>query len=118
MTRNITTYKTLDNLVQLDTIDHKVKDIAQLFLSAMNDWTTFNQTNIADFVRELKEYYGSPLTVEKIDSKEFDNSDELNDWRHTAGSSIAEMIEMSTQFCNEADFDKILSNILNHYSAN
>ncbi len=81
----------------------------------MNDWTTFNQTLIADFVAELKDYYGSPLLVQKIDSKKLDMTKELNAWRHEAGSSIAEMISISTQFCNESDFDKIQQNILTYY---
>lgn len=115
MNRPITTYGTLWRLVDLDTTVHKTKELAELFLNAMNDWTTFNQTLIADFVAELKDYFGSPLTIEKIDSKELDLTNELNSWRHEAGSSIAEMISISTQFCNESDFDKILQNILTYY---
>jgi len=115
MDRAITIFGTLYNLVELDESIHKVKDLAHLFLNAMNDWPTYNQKNIADFVRELKEYFGSPLTVEKIDSKKLNTNEELVGWRHEAGSAIAEMIEMSTQFCRESDFDKILQNILNYY---
>lgn len=115
MDRKIETYSTLWNLVDIDQTHHKLKDIATLFLNAMNDWTTFNQTLITDFVEELKDYFGSPLTIEKINSKKLDLTDELNAWRHESGSSIAEMISISTQFCNESDFDKILQNVLTYY---
>ncbi len=113
--RKIETYSTLWNLVDIDQTDHKLKDITTLFLSAMNDWTTFNQTLIADFVIELKNFFGSPLTIEKINNKKLDLTDELNVWRHEAGSSITQMISISTQFCNERDFDKIIQNILTFY---
>nr|WP_262922137.1 hypothetical protein [Aquimarina acroporae] len=39
-----------------------------------------------------------------------------NAWNLEAGSSIAELIDISTRFGNESDFDKILNNILNHYN--
>ena len=113
--RKIETYSTLWNLVDIDQTDHKLKDIATLFLNAMNDWTTFNQTLITDFVKELKDFFGSPLTIEKIDHKKHELTDELNVWRHEAGSSIAEIILISTQFCNESSFDKILQNTLTYY---
>lgn len=115
MDRKIETYSTLLNLVDLDQTDNKLKDIATLFLDAMNDWTTLNQTLISDFVKELKDFFGLPLTIEKINNKKLDLTNELNAWRHEAGSSIAEMISISTQFCNESDFDKILQNILTYY---
>ncbi|MFY7733540.1 MAG: hypothetical protein ACOVSR_08650 [Bacteroidia bacterium] len=89
-----------------------MKDIATLFLNAVNDWPTQDQSKIADFVQELKEYFGSPLTVEKIDARKFNGQ---NAWQVEAGISIAELIETSTSFCNESNFDNILKNILDFY---
>ena len=88
----IETYSTLWNLVDIDQTDHKLKDIATLFLNAMNDWPTQDQSKIADFVNELKEYFGSPLTVEKIDERKFNGQ---NAWHVEAGSSIAELTAYS-----------------------
>lgn len=82
----------------------------------MNDWPTFNQTEIADFTKELKEYFGTPLTIHKIDATNWDVSNELDVWRHAAGSSIAELIDISTRFCNQPDFDKIIDALLNYYN--
>ena len=114
MDNEITTYSTLFDLVYIDTKDHKQKDIATLFLNAMNDWPTYNQKEISDFVKELKDYFGNPLTIEKISTRKFD---EQNAWQIEAGSSIADLIDISTKFCNQSDFDKIVENLLNHYSA-
>lgn len=116
MGNRITTYTTLSSLVDLDLKDHKLKDIAILFLNAMNDWPTFNQTEITDFTKELKEYFGTPLTIHKIDATNWDVFNELDVWRHAAGSSIADLIDISTRFCNQSDFDKIIDAFLNYYN--
>lgn len=79
MDRKIETYSTLWNLVDIDQTNHKLKYIATLFLNAMNDWPTFNQTLIVDFVEELNVFFGSPLTIKKIGNKKIDLTDELND---------------------------------------
>lgn len=113
MDNKIETYDTLWSLVDLDIEDHKVKDIATLFLNAMNDWPTMNQSIISDFVRELKAYFGTPLTIEKLDTNKFNGQ---NAWQLEAGSSIADLIDISARFCNESNFDKIITNILNHYN--
>ncbi len=115
MDRVITTYETLSRLVELDKQDHKLKDIAVLFLNAMNDWPTYNQTEISEFVRELKEYFGTTLTIERIESKKINLEIENNAWRHEAGSLISDMIELSRMYCNEDNFETIIKNILDYY---
>jgi hypothetical protein len=114
MDNKITTYSTLYDLVDIDSKDHKQKEIAILFLNAMNDWPTYNQKKIVDFVNELKNYFGTPLTIEKISAKKFDGQ---NAWQIEAGSSIADLIDISTKFCNQSDFDKIVESFLNYYSS-
>ena len=113
MDNEIKTHGTLWSLVDIDTKDHKLKDIATLFLNAMNDWPTFNQTDIKEFIKELKYYFGSPLTVENITSKKFTGG---NAWQVEAGSSITELIDISTSFCDQPDFDKIIENFLDYYN--
>ena len=58
----------------------------------MNDWITPNQCVIANFVKEVKEYFGSPLTIQKINAKKFNGQ---NAWQYVTGSSIAELIDLS-----------------------
>lgn len=115
MENKIKTLGLLADLVEIDNRDHKIKDLAQLLMNAMNDWPTKDQTDISEFISEIKEYFGTPLTIEKIDAKGLKLSDDLNVWRHEAGSSIAELIDLSTRFYNESDIDKILNNIITHY---
>ena len=112
MDNKIETYSTLWNLVNLDLTDHKLKDITVLFLNAMNDWPTQDQYKIADFVNELEEYFGSPLTVEKIDGIKFNGQ---NAWQLESGSLIAELIDASSRFYDESNFGNILKNILEFY---
>jgi hypothetical protein len=115
MTNNITSVETLQNLVDLDKEDHKLKDIAKLFLNAMTDWTTLNQTNIPEFILELKQYFGTPLTITKIKNKPLNLSEKHASWRHEAGSSIQELISISESYYNESDFDQIIKTVLNYY---
>lgn len=112
MQDKIETYSTLYNLVDIDKKEHKLKELAELFLNAMTDWPTFNQTEIVNFTSELKDYFGTPLTIEKIVNKQFNGS---NAWQIESGSSIADLIDISTKFCNESNFDNIVANILNYY---
>ena len=114
MDNEITSYSTLSDLVDSDAKNHKLKDIAILFLEAMNDWPTFDQKGIADFIKELKDYFGTPLTIEKITAKKFDGH---NAWQIGAGSSIADLIDISTMFCNQSNFDKIVDGFLNYYGS-
>ena len=107
---SLTKISQLETLVDIDKSDHKLKDVTELFLNAARDWDTFNQTEISEFVTELKQYFGSPLTKEKIKNKPLDNA-----WRHEAGSSIFQMLDLSERFCNQTDFDKMINDILSYY---
>jgi len=110
----LTTINRLDSLVSEDKSNHKLKDIAQLFLNAATDWPTSNQKLVSEFIEELKEYFGTSLTKEKISEKIFDPTNH-NAWRHEAGSSIIEMLELSEKFYNQPDFDKLLHEIFSYY---
>ena len=111
----VKTYSTLYNLVEADENEHELKKLAILFLEAMNDWPAFNQDLISEYLQELKDYFGFPITLEKIDSKNnfFDGK---NGWKIESGSSIAEMIEFSKLYLNEIEFEVIIQNILNYYN--
>lgn len=106
------THSELYDLVENDTKNSKLKEIAELFLNAMNDWPTYNLEEIDKFILEIKEYFGNPLTLDKISSKKILNE---NAWKHESGSSIAEMIEYSKLYYNETDFDTIINMILSYY---
>jgi hypothetical protein len=109
---SLTKISQLETLVAIEKSDNKFKDIAQLFLNAAKDWDTFDQTDLSDFIKELKDYFGSPLTKDKIATKAF-NNDKV--WRHEAGSSIIEMLDLSEKSFNQTDFDKILVDVFSYY---
>jgi hypothetical protein len=50
------------------------------------------------------------LTKEKIANKPLDSP-----WRHEAGSSVFQMIDLSEKLYKQTDFDKILSDVLSYY---
>jgi hypothetical protein len=112
MQDKIETYSTLYNLVDIDKKNHKLKELAELFLNAMTDWPNYNQTEIVEFITELKDYFGTPLTIEKIANKQFNGG---NAWQIESGSSISGLIDISTKFCNESNFDNIVNDIINYY---
>ena len=116
MDLEIKTYSTLWSLVDIDKNEHQLKIIANLFLEAMNDWPTYNQDLISEFLKELKDFYGFPITLEKIDTKH-KALDEKDAWKIESGSSIAEMIEFSKLYLNEKEFEKIVENILAYYNS-
>ncbi len=60
--REITTFKMLENIVDFDIGNHNFRELAKLFLTAMNDWPTSNQTEISEFTVELRKFIGSPIT--------------------------------------------------------
>ena len=102
----------IEELIDNDSSKSKMKNIAKLFLQAMNDWPTQNQTLISEFISEFKNYFGSPVNPKKI-IKKIDIKNES--WKDEAGISIVEMIIYSKIHFNEDDFDKIVLNIINYY---
>jgi Elongation factor Tu C-terminal domain len=114
MEQKINSVENLQILIDIDTNDHQLKVIAKHFVSAMTDWPTSFQTNISEFLLEVKKYFGTPLTIDKIENKPLDTSNQ-NSWRHESGSSICEMFKLADKFYNEKSFDKIIEDILNYY---
>ncbi|WP_286848482.1 hypothetical protein, partial [Sphingobacterium sp. UBA7253] len=66
---NIENIQQLIDLVNNNYNDHPLKNMGVLFAAAMNDWPTQNQTNINEFVQELQNYFGTPITKDVILNK-------------------------------------------------
>lgn len=113
MDQKITTYTTLWNLVEADENEHKLRDMAVLLLEAMNDWSKAEQNNIADFLNDLTDYFGQPLTIRTIRARKFDGQ---NAWQLEAGAAIQELLGIAAKHHKESDFNKIIAHILNHYN--
>lgn len=111
---SLTTISRLSRLIDFDKNDHALKSITQLFLNAATDWPTRDLIEISAFVKELKEYFGEPLTKEKISAKIL-NVPVSNAWLQITGSSIIEMLELSEKFFDQSGFDKAVQDILSYY---
>ncbi|WP_318640620.1 hypothetical protein [Flavobacterium ardleyense] len=96
MQNTIQTLDQLSELIENDSNTHKLRDIAKLFVGSMIDWPTYNQTRIFDFISELKDFYGSDLSPDMIAAKTIDFKTDGNVWKNESGSSIADMIDLST----------------------
>lgn len=98
MDQKITNYTTLWNLVEADENEHKPRDMAVLLLEAMNDWSKAEQNNIADFLNDLTDYFGQPLTIRTIRARKFDGQ---NAWQLEAGAAIQELLVISDRCSDE-----------------
>lgn len=114
MHRKISTYRSLLHLVELDETDHILKDIAQLFLSALRDWPTDNSHDIVKCIQEFKDYFGDPFTFVDGRITNFVKAPDWT-WRDEAGAAITEMIELSNLHFNTADFDNVVDRVLSYY---
>ncbi|MCH5690844.1 hypothetical protein LWM68_45410 [Niabella sp. W65] len=85
--------------------------MASLFVGAMNDWDTEGQISIVEFIKEIKDFFGAPLTIDTINNKPIDHSA----WKYEAGSSLVEMIRLSQKVDQQLDFDQIIEDIITYY---
>ena len=114
MTRKISTFRSLMLLVNQDESDHPLKDIALLFVSALRDWPTDNSRDIVKCIQEFKDYFGDPFTfvngriINIVDAPDWT-------WRGESGAALTEMIELSIQHYDTADFDAIVDQVLSYY---
>lgn len=110
------TLEALRDAVRNDTRHHHLKKLAELLVMALNDWPR-DMLEIEDTIKEMKAYFGEPMTVERLKSKRFDYSMPFNSWRLEAGASLWQMLELSAKLEQESDFDKIVARILDYYGA-
>jgi hypothetical protein len=100
----------IDDLIESvdnDSDNSITKKAATLLITAMNDWPTFNQTDLFDFLQEFRKDYGEGLTIEKLRTKKTAEA-----WKEEAKASIIEMLELD----RAKDFNKMIEEILNKYN--
>jgi hypothetical protein len=106
-------YSELSDSIENDNSDNKIKARAEFLLTAITDYPTFNLKEPIDFLNELKNEIGSPLTYELIDNYEkkltFDNGD--NTWKKEALSSVLEMFYWD----KTKTLDELIREISIHY---
>ncbi len=111
----ILTFDNLRDAVDNDPDNNPTKELAELFLTAMYEWPSIKEDKIDEFVKQLKMFFGDPLTKDKITTKVIDLSIQYNAWRYEAGSSILELLQLSEKYVNQFDFDKIVNHLVNYY---
>ncbi len=106
-------YSELSDAIENDNSDNKIKVRAEFLLTSITDYPTFNLKEPIDFLNELKNEIGSPLTYELIDNYEkkltFDNGD--NTWKKEALSSVLEMFYWD----KTKTLDELIREISIHY---
>jgi len=106
-------YSELSDAIENDNSDNKIKARAEFLFTSISDYPTFNLKEPIDFLNELKNEIGSPLTYELIDNYEkkltFDNGD--NTWKKEALSSVLEMFYWD----KTKTLDELIREISIHY---
>ncbi|MCH5716422.1 EF-Tu C-terminal domain-related protein [Niabella hibiscisoli] len=110
----LTTIQQLETLIVIDRSIHPLRQIASSFVGAMNDWDTEGQISIAEFIKETKDFFGTPLTIDAINNKPIGLSNN-SAWKYEAGSSLVEMIRLSQQVYQQSDFDQIAEDMISYY---
>ena len=113
MKGGLETYDTLWSLVDLDTTDHLVKELAKLFLQAMQDWPTRNSNDISAYVSQLKQFFGEPLNQERIESKPINT---LTLWQIESAGSLVQMLTLAYKYDGPVNLDEVVDRILLHYN--
>jgi hypothetical protein len=110
----ITSSNILYNLVQLDQADHLHRQMASLFLQAMQDWPTPNQNRIDAFLAEATNYFGSPISEDKLKHAPlFDSKNSV--WKAEAGSSLLAMLRLSKNHDRPDSLEKICDQMFAYY---
>lgn len=111
---NIKNIQQLIDLVNNDPNDHPLKKMGLLFAAAMNDWPTQDQTNLNEFLQELCNYFGTPLTKATILAKTTGLSDE-DAWRKESASSLLELFDVAETQYQEKNLEQLIGAIVKHY---
>lgn len=101
-------------LVDQDESEHVLKDIALLLVNALRDWPTDNRNDIAKCIAEFKAYFGDPFTFVNGRISNIVPAPDWT-WRGEAGAALTEMIELSIQHLQLANFDAIVDRVLGYY---
>ncbi len=114
MNHNISTYRSLLLLIDLDKTDHELKVIGELFLSAMLDWPSDERLSIPESIAVFKLNFGDPLTVEN--TAHYHGPGPYSSWKGEAGIALSQLMAHALKHFGLTDFDAIIELLLNHYA--
>lgn len=112
----ILTSEELWSAIESDLTDHQIKRAASSLFDAIRDWPKLNLEEPSEFIAELRQEIGSPLSYSNIKNY----SDKLyagqDAWKMEALSSVLEMFdfESKSQYDHNLTLEEIVEKITNH----
>jgi hypothetical protein len=112
VTERITTLDQLESAKDSSLVTPELREIAELFASAMQDWPTPNIEFISQFVSELSGYFGQPITKQRLKAVPFSG---VNSWELESGTTLILMLEKALRLFKvdsvETALDKLLTSL-------
>ena len=86
--------------------------LAELLLTAMNDWPTQNLTDIGQFISEVSDTFGTPITASKLNSKRFNG---INAWELESAASLTELLNLSQSELSIKDLNQLHTELVSYF---
>lgn len=86
--------------------------VAELLLTSMNDWPTQNLTNIRQFIAEVSDTFGTPITAAKLNSKKFNG---MNAWELESAASLIELLNLAESELQIKDLSQLQTELVNYF---
>jgi hypothetical protein len=96
----------LVNAVDNDTEGSRIRDAAMLLITSMNDWPTFNQTSLNEFIKEFKYNFGDNFNIDTLQQQTA-----IDNWKNESKESVVEMLKLFPT----REFNDIVEIILTKY---
>lgn len=110
---HIISVEELSHKIDQDNSDSKFKIAAQLLLEAINDWPTLNLSELKEFLFELHNEVGLPLTLERITNYSKTLTIVDSAWKLEAAYSLIKIFK----YDNTKTLDTIISELSEHYKS-
>ncbi|WP_416864620.1 MAG: hypothetical protein ACMVP2_18810 [Imperialibacter sp.] len=90
-------------------VSTELREIAELFASAMQDWPTPDIESISQFVSELSAYFGQPITEQRLKAVPFSG---VNSWELESGATLILMLEKALRLFKADNVETALEKLL------
>jgi len=105
----------LEVAMSKDAFLHSINELANLLVNAMNDWPTKDLTKLSDFLDEVRQTFGTSMTIEQIQKTNLDFGISGNSWKSESASSIIDLIKLSQSIGLGNDLEVISKTITRFY---
>ncbi len=114
---NHISYNELFNAIENDSTENKFKLLAELLMSAVNDWPTFNLKEPKDLITELRREIKEKLTFDNLERYLKKLKLHNDAWKMEAVTALLEMFEIDLELKNNKsiDLEMIVVKLTQHY---